>query len=60
MEKLEDNQQEQFNGEDGFEFGHDKFIQLPKKTSNQVVYQDHNFSTEKLKLHVIFQNDKHN
>ena len=40
MENLEDNQQEQVIGEDGFEFGLEKFIQVPKKTSIQFVYQD--------------------
>ena len=58
MENLEDNQQEQFNGEDGFEFGLEMFIQIPKETSNQIVYLDQSFSIEKLKLHVFFQNDK--
>ena len=60
MENLEDKQEEQFKGEDGFEFGLEMFIQVPKKTSHQIVYQDQNFSIEKLKLHVFFQNDKHN
>ena len=46
MDNLEDNLQGQVNGKNCIEFLYALSIQLSKKTSNRVVYQDQGFSIE--------------
>ena len=48
LDNLEDNQQEEVNTKGGFEFGYEKYIQVSKKTSNQVVNQYLKFSIKKI------------
>ena len=47
MDNLEDNQQEHVNSESGIDFEYEMYIQVSKKASDRVVYQDQKIALKK-------------